>query len=101
MDFTVYFRFLVALIFVLALIGLIAWAARRLGFLRGTVRAKSGSRRIEVIEIAPVDSKRRLALVRRDRTEHLILLGTTGDLVIETGIENTRTQPHAPGQTSE
>jgi len=85
-EFTTYFRFLVALVFVLALIGLLAWAARRFGFLRGAVRPRAGNRRIEVVEIAPVDSKRRLLLVRRDQTEHLVLLGATSDVVVESGI---------------
>jgi len=85
-EITAYFKFLLALVFVLCLIGLLAWAARRFGVLRGTVRAANGRRRIEIVEIAPIDSKRRLLLVRRDRTEHLILLGATNDLVVETGI---------------
>ncbi len=86
MEFSVYFRFLLALVFVLGLIGLIAWAARRFGLLRGTVRPRNGQRRLEVIETAAIDSKRRLMLVRRDGTEHLLLLGINGDLVIERGI---------------
>lgn len=86
MDYSVYFRFLLALIFVLGLIGAIAWAARRFGLLRGAVRPRNGVRRLEVMETAAVDSKRRLVLVRRDTTEHLLLLGTAGDVVIETGI---------------
>lgn len=86
MEFSVYLRFLLALVFVLGLIGLIAWAARRFGLLRGTVRPRNGQRRIEVIETAAIDSKRRLMLVRRDGAEHLLLLGINGDLVIERGI---------------
>ena len=70
-----------------------AWGARRFGFLRGTVRAANGKRRIEIVEIAPIDSKRKLMLVRRDQTEHLILLGTTGDVVVETGIAAPPAQP--------
>jgi flagellar protein FliO/FliZ len=100
-DFSIYFRFLVALVFVLALIGLLAWAARRFGVLRGTVRAKGGTRRIEVVEIVPIDSKRRLALIRRDQTEHLILLGSTGDLIVETGIDPVRAAAPGSGQSSE
>jgi flagellar protein FliO/FliZ len=73
--------------------------------MRGTVRAGNGKRRVEIVEIAPIDSKRRLLLVRRDRTEHLLLLGTTGDLVIETGIDAPPTPPPEPdpqpGQTVE
>ncbi|MBK18599.1 MAG: hypothetical protein CMM52_07165 [Rhodospirillaceae bacterium] len=87
MEVTTYFRFLLALIFVLGLIGLLAWAARRYGVLRGTVRPAPGARRLEVVEIAPIDSKRRLLLLRRDTMEHLILMSPTNELVIETGIE--------------
>lgn len=105
MDFSIYFRFLFALVFVLALIGLIAWGARRLGILRGTIRAKGGKRRLDVVEIAPIDSKHRLALVRRDQTEHLILLGSTGDLVIESGIKDSGIKtgsksPQSPDQAA-
>jgi flagellar protein FliO/FliZ len=101
-DFSIYFRFLIALLFVLALIGILAWVARRLGVLRGTMRARNGTRRIDVIEIAPIDSKRRLALIRRDQTEHLILLGTTGDLIVETGITAaTQPQPSNPVKSTE
>lgn len=86
MDFETYFRFLLALVFVLALIGLIAWLARRFGVLRGAVRPRGTPRRLEVIETAPIDAKRRLVLVRRDRTEHLLLLGVNSELVIESNI---------------
>ena len=105
MEFTAYFKFLLALVFVLGLIGLMAWGTRRIGIMRGTVRAGNGKRRVEIVEIAPIDSKRKLMLVRRDRTEHLLLLGTTGDLVVETGIDAPpapRPEPSTPtGQTVE
>lgn len=86
MDFETYFRFVLALVFVLALIGVIAWAARRFGLVRGTVRPRGAARRLEVIETAAIDAKRRLVLVRRDRTEHLVLLGASSELLIESGI---------------
>ena len=100
MEFTTYFKFLLALVFVLALIGLMAWGVRRFGVLRGSVRPANGKRRIEIVEISPIDSKRKLLLVRRDQTEHLLLLGTTNDLVIETGIAAppaSPTMPTSPG----
>jgi flagellar protein FliO/FliZ len=97
MDYAVYFRFLLALVFVLGLIGVIAWAGRRFGLLRGAVRPRNGVRRIEVLETASVDAKRRMVLVRRDRTEHLLLLGTAGDLVIERGIPS-EAAPADPAQ---
>lgn len=42
--------------------------------------------RIGVVDSMPVDGTRRLVLVRRDDTEHLLLVGTHGDLVIESNI---------------
>lgn len=97
MDFSTYFKFLLALVFVLGLIGVLAWAMRRFGLLRGTVRTADGRRRLEIVEIAPIDTKRKLLLVRRDGTEHLLLLGATGDLVIETGIAAPPAAPNSDG----
>ncbi len=86
MDWIEYLRFLGALIFVLAMIGLLAWLARRGGLMPGSPRRPTAGRRLAVQEVASVDPKRRLVLVRRDDVEHLVLLGTNTELVIETGI---------------
>jgi len=43
-------------------------------------------RRLDVVEQASVDARRRLILVRRDEVEHLIMIGGPVDVVIETGI---------------
>ena len=43
-------------------------------------------RRLEVIDQANVDGRRRLVLIRRDDVEHLIMTGGPVDVVIETGI---------------
>ncbi|AGK58402.1 hypothetical protein HYPDE_33648 [Hyphomicrobium denitrificans 1NES1] len=51
-----------------------------------------GERRLEVVDHANVDSRRRLLLIRRDGVEHLIMTGGPVDVVIETGI----TPPTAP-----
>jgi len=86
MELTDYIRFVLALVFVLALIGLLNWLVRRYG-IGGRIAMKRGqSRRLSVVEVAPVDAKRRVVLVRRDQTEHLILLGGGTDVVIEQGI---------------
>lgn len=86
-----YPRYVVSLIFVLGLIGLFAWLLRRFGppsRLRGP-----GKRRLSIVEILPVDARRRLVLLRRDGKEHLILIGQTRDLVIEAGIEPPTESP--------
>lgn len=46
--------------------------------------------RLEVVEQANVDGRRRLVLIRRDDVEHLIMTGGPIDLVIETGIGQPR-----------
>lgn len=87
-----YLRFVAALLFVLALIGLIGWAVRRGGLAGGLVRglslgrAGADARRLDVIEARAIDARRRLVLVRRDGVEHLLLLAPSGDTVVETGI---------------
>lgn len=86
MEFDAYFRFALALVFVLALVGLLGFAIRRFGMGRTVPRARGKDRRLHVVEVAALDSKRRLVLVRRDRTEHLIILGPGNDVVVETGI---------------
>ena len=87
-----YVRFVLALLFVLGLIGLLAFVLRRFGLggvrispaVRGT--ARNTERRLSVVEVATVDTRHRLVLVRRDSVEHLVLLGANSDLLIESNI---------------
>lgn len=84
-------RFLIALALVLALIGIVALIARRLGF-GGRIAPRSGRhRRLGVVEAMALDPKRKLVLLRRDEIEHLLLVGGPTDLVVESGI---RRMPH-------
>lgn len=86
MEIADYLRFVFALIFVIALIGLVGFLARRFGMgYRNT--PKSNTRRLSISEIIPLDSKRRLILVKCDHKEHLLVLGGTTDLVVEQNIE--------------
>lgn len=80
-----YWRFLGALVLVIALIFVLAWIAKRLGF-GGRIAAGRGKRRLMIQEVLSLDGKRRLVLLKRDGVEHLLLLGLNDDLVIETGI---------------
>jgi flagellar protein FliO/FliZ len=80
-------RFFIAFVVVLALIAVAAWAVRRFGSSRlggGSMRGRQP--RIAVIEAANVDARRRLLLIRRDNTEHLLMIGGPTDLVIEPNI---------------
>jgi flagellar biogenesis protein FliO len=75
-----------ARIFGLALITLVGWCVRRLDGLRGVIRPRSGSHRLQIVEITPIHSKRPFVLAKRDETEHFLLLGMPQDLVVEAGI---------------
>lgn len=88
MDFAEYLRFFVALGFVLVLIAGLAALVRRSGFGERLAAAPSagGQRRLALVEVRPLDAKRKLVLLRRDDREHLVLLGASGDLLIESGI---------------
>jgi len=84
MEFDTYLRFVLALLLVLGLIAILAWVLRRFGF-GGVARANS-RRRLQVLESTAIGPRHRLVLVRRDDTEHLLLLGPQGDVVVERGI---------------
>jgi hypothetical protein len=47
-------------------------------------------RRLDIVEQANIDSRRRLVLIRRDDVEHLVMTGGPADVVIETGIAARR-----------
>jgi flagellar protein FliO/FliZ len=90
-------RYLGALLLVLALVGLAAFAARRYGlagFVQGTVQ-----RRLSIVETMMIGPRQKLVLIRRDGTEHLVLVGPQGANVIETGILAHALEPSFSVQT--
>jgi flagellar protein FliO/FliZ len=94
MDFDIYLRFMLALLLVLGLIGGLTWAARRFGF-GGQLTPNAGkSRRLSVVEVRTLDSRRKLVLLRRDDIDHLVLLGPNQDLHLEAAIPAPREAAH-------
>lgn len=74
----------------LLLLALFYYGARALSGATSRGSKWRPGQRIGVIDSMPVDGTRRLVLVRRDDTEHLLLVGTHGDLVIESNIPMPR-----------
>ncbi len=90
MDFSIYLRFMLALILVLGLIAGLTWAARRFGFGGQLIPNTGKTPRLSVVEVRTLDSRRKLVLLRRDGCEHLVLLGPNQDLHLEGGITAAR-----------
>ena len=68
----------------IVLVGLVAlWLIARL--VGSKVTGRRGSR-LAVSEFHEIDKSRRLVLVRRDDVEHLVMIGGSQDMVIESGI---------------
>lgn len=84
-----YIRFLGALAFVLGLLLGCAWLLRRYGHKLGALgiaAAPPSRKRLGLVETIGLGPRQRLAIIRRDNVEHLLLLGPDGAQVIETGI---------------
>lgn len=91
MMWTDYLRFIMALLFVLALMGGLWLLLRRLG-LQSSVLNNS-QRRLHVVEILPLDTRRKAILLARDNVQHLVILGPNGETVVETAISPPHETP--------
>ena len=78
-------KFAAALVFVLALMGGLGVIMRR--FASNHPMVAPGKKRLKIIEVLPLDARRRAVLLKRDDREHLVILGANGETVVETGIE--------------
>ena len=59
---------------------------------RGALTARRMGR-LSVIDFCEVDKTRRLVIVRRDSTEHLLLIGGAQDLLIEKALNKPEAEP--------
>lgn len=82
MGFLEYLRFAGSLGAVLALILGGMWLLRRFG-LAGLAMRPPARRRLKLVEVLPLDPKRRLLLVQCDDRQHLLLIGGITDLVVD------------------
>lgn len=95
MGFLQYLLFFVFIAALLALSGVLLRGYFTTGSPRDALRdALTGNffgprppKRLEVVDQANVDGRRKLLLIRRDGVEHLVMTGGPVDVVIETGIQ--------------
>lgn len=86
MEMLEFVKFAAALLFVLGLMGGLALLMRK--FSANTPFTAPHKRRLKVIEILPLDPKRKAVLLKRDNREHLIILGANSELLVESDIES-------------
>jgi len=80
-----YLRFALSFVLVIGLIVLAGGLLRRFsGQLPSLGGGRKSPRRLKIVETLAVDPRRRLVLVRRDGVEHLLLVGGSTDLVVDT-----------------
>lgn len=84
MDLSTYATFAVALLAVVALIYLVAWAMGRVGVVHRMAGRPGKQRRLQVRESLALDAKRRAVILCCDETEHLIVLGANSELSLGT-----------------
>jgi flagellar protein FliO/FliZ len=83
-----YIKFLAALILVLGLMGGLALILKKFN-VGGAGIVPADKRRLKVIEALSLDPRRKAVLLSRDGVEHLVILGPTGETVVETNIKKT------------
>jgi flagellar protein FliO/FliZ len=84
MDVLDFARYFAALLLVLGLIGAAGLATRKFG-LPGLAKP-ANVRRLQIVETLMLSPRQRLAIIRRDNVEHLVLISQGGASVIEAGI---------------
>ncbi|MEM9469029.1 MAG: flagellar biosynthetic protein FliO [Pseudomonadota bacterium] len=88
MDYQDYLKFFFALIFVLCLMGGLAFIMRRFNLGQSSLLSPA-ERRLKIIEVLPLDARRKAMLISRDNSEHLVILSATGETVVESNIKKT------------
>ena len=84
MDVLDFARYFAALLLVLGLIGGAGLATRKFG-LPGLAKP-AAQRRLQIVETLMLSPRQRLAIIRRDGVEHLVLISQAGASLIEGGI---------------
>lgn len=96
MDYQDYLKFFFALIFVISLMGCLAYVLKRTGYGQGGISTlgSKAKKRLKIIEILPLDARRKAVLIQRDDTQHLVLLSASGETVVETNIKAPKDTQH-------
>lgn len=90
-------RLVLAFFAVLAMIGAAGLIARKLG-LASAASGYTNKRRLSVSETLALDGRRRAVIIKCDEREHLIILGATGETVVEHDLDIVEQETEAPAR---
>lgn len=88
MDTPSLLRFFLAFAMVLALMGGLAFILKLIS--HNKLLPKNSNRRLSVVEVLGLDSKRRAMILRCDEEEHLVILGQSGETVIQNKLKTPK-----------
>lgn len=91
MENGMYWQALFTLVFVIALMGVLAMLVKKAGLMGAPIQNPKG-KRLSLIESLPIDARRRVVIVRQDDAEHLLLLGMESEIVIAQNINSAKTK---------
>lgn len=74
-----------ALLLVLALMLGLSAVMRRVNAGAG-LGLNNQKRRLKIVEVLPIGARHRAVILKRDDVEHLVILSSTGETVVESGI---------------
>lgn len=93
-------QYILAFALVIGLVALFGVVLRRItgGRLRmsGGGNARARQPRLGIVDVYDLDRQRQLVLLRRDNTEHLLMIGGPNDVVVETNIVRVASRVAAP-----
>lgn len=92
-----YLKFAAALVFVLCLMGGLSYILKRFNIGQGGIISPS-KKRMKIVEILPLDARRKAIILQRDTTQHLVILGASGETVVESNIEPLNEAQHKAKQ---
>jgi flagellar protein FliO/FliZ len=85
LGFLYYLKFILAFIFVITLMYLIAHLIRKYGLDQkwGHFVPPRDKRRLKLLEVLPIDGRRRLLLCACDEREYVVMLGINGEILLD------------------
>lgn len=87
-------KLILALVFVLSLMGGLALLLRKLGL--STMGGTSGNkRRIKIIEALALDARRRAVILQCDQKQYLVIMGPNGETLVDSNLSISGDNEHS------